>query len=168
MADKKSVLENGEEPVKKGVQMEKTIGLVQGITIIIGSMIGSGIFVSPTGILASVKSVGASLVLWVACGLFSLVGAYCYAELGTMIHRSGADYAYVLEAFGPFLGFLRLWVEVVVVRPATMAVIAMTFSKYMLQPIFPDCHQPEMAVRFLAAVCLCKLSILYTMLFTPI
>ncbi len=137
-----------------GVQMEKTIGLVQGINVIIGSMIGSGIFVSPTGILASVKSVGASLILWVACGLFSLLGAYCYAELGTLIHRSGADYAYILEAFGPFFGFLRLWVEVIVVRPATIAVISMTFSRYMLQPIFPDCEQPDMAVRLLAAACI--------------
>eukprot|EP00108_Taenia_solium_P008936 TsM_000416100 transcript=TsM_000416100 gene=TsM_000416100 len=136
------------------VQMEKTIGLVQGINVIIGSMIGSGIFVSPTGILASVKSVGASLILWVACGLFSLLGAYCYAELGTLIHRSGADYAYILEAFGPFFGFLRLWVEVIVVRPATIAVIAMTFAKYTLQPIFPDCQQPDMAVRLLGAACI--------------
>ncbi|KAM7541642.1 hypothetical protein Aperf_G00000032421 [Anoplocephala perfoliata] len=140
--------------VKGRVQMEKTIGLVQSINIIIGSMIGSGIFVSPTGILISVKSVGASLVLWVACGIFSLVGAYCYAELGTLIHRSGADYAYILEAFGPFFGFLRLWVEVIVVRPATMAVIAMTFAKYILQPIFPDCGQPDMVVRMLGAACL--------------
>ncbi|VDL89092.1 unnamed protein product [Schistocephalus solidus] len=137
-----------------GVKMEKTIGLVQGITILIGSIIGSGIFVSPTGILASVKSVGASLVLWVACGLFSLLGAYCYAELGTMIHRSGGDYAYILEAFGPFCGFLRLWVEVVVVRPAILAVIAKTFAKYMIQPIFPDCDQPEIVVTLLAAACL--------------
>lgn len=139
------------------VQMEKTIGLVQSINIIIGSMIGSGIFVSPTGILISVKSVGASLVLWVACGLFSLIGAYCYAELGTLIHRSGADYAYILEAFGPFFGFLRLWVEVIVVRPATMAVIAMTFAKYILQPIFPDCAQPDIVVRLLGAACLRKI-----------
>nr|VZI33326.1 unnamed protein product [Spirometra erinaceieuropaei] len=133
-----SAQENGDSA--GGVKMEKTIGLVQGITILIGSIIGSGIFVSPTGILVSVKSVGASLVLWVACG--------------TMIHRSGGDYAYILEAFGPFFGFLRLWVEVVVVRPAILAVIAKTFAKYMIQPIFPDCDQPEMAVTLLAAACL--------------
>lgn len=153
-SDKVQMAELTEDPPTEGVQMKKTIGLVNGITIIVGSMVGSGIFVSPTGIIMKVKSVGASLVLWVACGLFSLLGAYCYAELGTMIHRSGADYAYILEAFGPFWGFLRAWVEVTCVRPATMSVIAMTFSKYMLQPIFPDCYQPDMAVRCLAAVCL--------------
>lgn len=74
-----------------GVQMEKTIGLVQGTNVTIGSMIGSGICVSTAGILAGVKSVGASLILWVACGLFSLLSTYCYAEMGTLIHRPGAD-----------------------------------------------------------------------------
>ncbi|CAH8588566.1 unnamed protein product [Schistosoma curassoni] len=136
------------------VKMEKTIGLVSSITIIIGSIIGSGIFVSPTGILENMQSFGASLIIWIGCGIFSLLGAYCYAELGTMIQRSGGDYAYVLEAFGSFMGFLRLWIEVMVARPATMAVIAMTFAKYILQPIFPDCPQSNAVVRCLAAVCI--------------
>ncbi|KAF8569233.1 hypothetical protein P879_08043 [Paragonimus westermani] len=136
------------------VKMKKTIGLVNSITIIIGSMIGSGIFVSPTGIVENVHSFGASIVIWVGCGLFSMLGAYCYAELGTLIHRSGGDYAYHLEAFGPFMGFLRLWIEVMVARPATMAVIGMTFAKYILQPAFPDCDQPETVLRCLSAVCL--------------
>lgn len=138
------------------VKMEKTIGLVSSITIIIGSIIGSGIFVSPTGILENMQSFGASLIIWIGCGIFSLLGAYCYAELGTMIQRSGGDYAYVLEAFGSFMGFLRLWIEVMVARPATMAVIAMTFAKYILQPIFPDCPQSNAVVRCLAAVCISK------------
>ncbi|TGZ70438.1 hypothetical protein CRM22_003196 [Opisthorchis felineus] len=136
------------------VRMEKSIGLVNSINISIGSMIGSGIFISPTGIMENVHSFGASTIIWIACGLFSMLGAYCYAELGTLIHRSGGDYAYHLEAFGPFMGFLRLWIEVMVARPATMAVIAMTFAKYILQPAFPDCDQPESVLRCLAAVCI--------------
>ncbi|CAH8541165.1 unnamed protein product [Dicrocoelium dendriticum] len=136
------------------IRMKKTIGLVNSITIIIGSMVGSGIFVSPTGIVENVHSFGASIVIWIACGLFSMLGAYCYAELGTLIHRSGGDYAYHLDAFGPFMGFMRLWIEVMVARPATMAVIGMTFAKYILQPVFPDCEQPETVLRCLSAVCL--------------
>ncbi|XP_018652530.1 putative cationic amino acid transporter [Schistosoma mansoni] len=148
-------INNGRDDIPV-VQLKKTIGLASSITIIVGSMIGSGIFVSPTGIMENVNSIGASLIIWVACGLFSMLGAYCYAELGTMIHRSGGDYIYVYEAFGPFFGFLRLWSEVVVARPASVAIMSMTFAKYIAQPIFPDCDQPEVAVRLLAAVCISK------------
>ncbi|CAH8292702.1 unnamed protein product [Schistosoma turkestanicum] len=102
----------------------------------------------------NVHSIGASLIIWVACGIFSMFGAYCYAELGTMIQRSGDDYIYMYEAFGPLLGFLRLWTEVVVARPASVAIMAITFGKYIAQPIFPDCSQPEIAVRLLAAACI--------------
>ncbi|KAH8872799.1 Large neutral amino acids transporter small subunit 2 [Schistosoma japonicum] len=148
---------NGHEHIPI-VQLKKTIGLASSVTLIVGSMIGSGIFVSPTGIMENVRSIGASLIIWVACGLFSMLGAYCYAELGTMIHRSGGDYIYVYEAFGPFLGFLRLWSEVVVARPASVAIMSITFAKYIAQPIFPDCDQPEIAIRLLAAVCIVLLS----------
>ncbi|VDP44902.1 unnamed protein product [Schistosoma curassoni] len=111
------------------VKLERSIGFVTSITILVGSMIGSGIFVSPTGILRNVRSIGATLIIWVACGVFSMLGAYCYAELGTIIERSGGDYIYVYEAFGPFIGFLRLWMEVMVVRPATVAIVALAFGE---------------------------------------
>ncbi|THD23970.1 Large neutral amino acids transporter small subunit [Fasciola hepatica] len=140
------------------VRMKPTIGLLNSITIIIGSMIGSGIFISPSGILANMNSFGASILIWIACGIYSLLGAYCYAELGTMLHSSGGDYAYVLEAFGPFVGFLRLWVEVIVARPVAIAIISMTFAQYILQPIYPDCEQPKEAKACLATMCVLLLS----------
>jgi len=83
-----------------------------------------------------------------------MVGAYCYTELGTAIVRSGADYAYMYEAFGPFVAFLRLWIESMIVRPCSAAVVALTFANYVIEPLFPTCEQPETAVRLLAAVCI--------------
>ena len=138
------------------VNLKPKVSLINGITIIVGSIIGSGIFVSPKGVLEHSGSVGLSLIIWVACGLFSMIGAYCYVELGTSIIKSGADYAYMYEAFGPCIAFLRLWVECMIVRPCSQAIVALTFSYYVIEPLFPDCDQPDVAVRLLAVVCICK------------
>ncbi|CAH0721296.1 unnamed protein product, partial [Brenthis ino] len=143
---------------KESGALEAKMSLLNGITVIVGSIIGSGIFVSPTGVLKYTGSVNASLLVWVASGIFSMVGAYCYAELGTMIRVSGADYAYIMETFGPFAAFIRLWIECMIVRPCSQAIVALTFSVYVLKPIFPECDPPEDATRLLAACCILLLT----------
>ena len=80
-------------------------------------------------------------------GVFSMIGAYCYAELGCMIRKSGADYAYIMETFGPFLAFIRLWIECMIVRPCTLAIQSLTFSIYILKPLFAECDPPEDSTR---------------------
>lgn len=142
------------EPASDKIELKQKLSLINGITVIVGSIIGSGIFVSPKGVLAGTGSVGLALVVWVLSGIYSMIGAYCYAELGTAIVRSGADYAYLFEAFGPFLAFLRLWVECMIVRPCSQAIVALTFAYYVIEPLFPDCDQPQDAVRLLAVVCI--------------
>nr|XP_042904342.1 large neutral amino acids transporter small subunit 2 [Parasteatoda tepidariorum] len=134
--------------------LKPKMGLLNGVTVIVGSIIGSGIFVSPKGVLLGTGSVGLSLVVWIASGVFSMIGAFCYAELGCMITKSGADYAYIMESFGPFVAFIRLWVECMIVRPCSQAVVALTFSFYVLRPMFPDCDPPDASVRFLAVLCI--------------
>ncbi|XP_076631147.1 Y+L amino acid transporter 2 isoform X1 [Colletes latitarsis] len=140
------------------IKLEAKMSLMNGVTVIVGSIIGSGIFVSPTGVLKYTGSVNASLLVWIASGIFSTVGAYCYAELGCMIRKSGADYAYIMETFGPFMAFIRLWVECMIVRPCSQAIVALTFSVYVLKPVFPDCTPPDEATRILAACCICVLA----------
>jgi len=143
--------EEGGKP-EEGVKLQAKVGLINGISLVVGSIIGSGIFISPKGVLENSGSVGMSFVIWIACGIFSMIGAYCYAELGTMITKSGADYAYINYAFGPVCAFIRLWVECMVVRPCLIAIVALTSGRYLIYPFFVECEMPDVSVRLIAAI----------------
>jgi amino acid permease len=153
----------GEEKVKVDLELahvesegglRKSLTLFNGISMIIGCIIGSGIFVSPTGVQKEAGSIGISLIIWLTSGIFATFGAWSYAELGTMIKKSGGDYAYIMDAFGPFLAFMRLWIEAMVVRPCTCTIVALTFAIYILKPFFTDCDPPPGSTQALAAALL--------------
>lgn len=117
------------------------MGLMAAVNVILGVMIGSGIFISPQDALKYSGSIGACLAVWTACGLISLLGALCFAELGTIVPRSGAEWAYLLEAFsktnsffGPLPSFICAFIYVLVLRPAEIAVIVMAFAEYSIEP----------------------------------
>lgn len=143
-----------QEENEGAVGLKKNMTMLNGCTVIVGSIIGSGIFASPGGVLQNTGSVNMALVVWIVSGIFSMIGAFCYAELGCMIKSSGADYAYIMISFGRFLAFMRLWAECIIVRPATVAIVALTFSIYAVKPFFPECDPPDGAVRLLAAICI--------------
>lgn len=106
-----SAAENNGKSCKKEehIQLKKQLGLLEGVAIILGIILGSGIFISPKGVIQEVEAVGTSLLVWIICGLLSMIGSLCYAELGTCIPKSGGDYIYIFEAFGSLPAFLYLW-----------------------------------------------------------
>ncbi|XP_005095780.1 large neutral amino acids transporter small subunit 1 [Aplysia californica] len=135
------------------VQLKKQITLFQGVAIIVGIIIGSGIFVSPVGILMHTKSVGFSMIMWACCGLYNTLCALCYAELGASIPQSGGEYIYIRRAFGDYPAFVCLWINFLLICPVGIAALSLIASLYILQPIFPDCTVPPLAERFIA-ICL--------------
>ena len=112
------------------VKMERSVGLISGIGLTMGTMIGSGIFASAPGVVEYSGSVGMSLIVWALSGLIALLGAMSYCELCTMITKSGGEYQYLNQAFGPIPAFLFSWTAVIVLRPAQAAAISLTFASY--------------------------------------
>ena len=164
----KSVQKNGKKPIDGDdahssagssdvVVLRREIGLWGCVSVCVGIMIGSGIFISPKGILQNTGTVGMALVVWVLTGVMSGLGALCFAELGTTFSKSGGEYAFLLEAFGPLAAFLRLWANIIAIGTGTIAVLAITFAHYTLAAFFGDCQEvPVIAVRLVAALILCK------------
>ncbi|XP_058577352.1 cystine/glutamate transporter isoform X3 [Panthera onca] len=152
-----------EPPGQEKVVLKKKITLLRGISIIIGTIIGAGIFISPKGVLQNTGSVGMSLIIWTVCGVLSLFGALSYAELGTSIKKSGGHYTYILEVFGPLPAFVRVWVELLIIRPAATAVISLAFGRYILEPFFIQCEIPELAIKLITAVGITVVMVLNSM-----
>lgn len=148
------------------VQLKRELGLFSAVNMILAIMIGSGIFVSPASALQYSGSIGMCIIVWTVCGVISLLGALAYAELGTLVPRSGSEYAYFIDSFGPlhkFWGnlpaFVYSWIMIFIIRPAEVAVIILTFAEYMCQPILDvlciqDYDETTKVVKAIALVAL--------------
>jgi APA family basic amino acid/polyamine antiporter len=110
-----------------------TLGVYDAIAIIVGIVIGAGIFRAPSVVAGSVSSEGVFIALWIAGGLISLVGALCYAELGSAFPNAGGEYHFLQRAYGSWLGFLFAWARMTVVQTGAIAAIAFVFGDYATQ-----------------------------------
>ncbi|KAI5123359.1 hypothetical protein M0805_001780 [Coniferiporia weirii] len=113
-----------------GASGEKSIGLVNGVALIVGLQIGSGIFSSPGVVIANTHSVGASLAVWFASALLGWTGASSFAELGSAIPLNGGAQAYLAYAYNPLVSYLFAWTAITALKPGSNGVIALIFAEY--------------------------------------
>lgn len=136
----------------EAVKMRREIGLIGGVAFISGTMIGSGIFMSPQFVLAYVGSPGASLLIWALSGVVAMFAALCYTELGTIISESGGEFIYILRIYGSFPAFFAAITFVLVVKPFGIAAMAISIAEYATAPFYTGCPPPQLVVKCAAAV----------------
>ncbi|HUX83758.1 MAG TPA: amino acid permease [Chitinophagaceae bacterium] len=108
----------------------RSLGLLDGILLVSGVMIGSGIFLVSAEISRTVGSAGLMMLVWVIGGLMTIAAAVSYGELSGMFPRAGGQYVYLREAFNPLIGFLFGWSFFAVIETGTIAAVAVAFAKY--------------------------------------
>src|SRR6516162_1747480 len=112
-------------------QLPRKLGLIDATLIVIGIVIGSGIFLLPNLIARHLPSASAIIAIWIVAGILSYFGALAYAELGAMMPVTGGQYVYLREAYGPGCAFVCGWVFVLAVVPGGIAFLATGFSIYL-------------------------------------
>ncbi|KJA27182.1 hypothetical protein HYPSUDRAFT_35772 [Hypholoma sublateritium FD-334 SS-4] len=146
---------------------EKNISLINGIALVVGLQIGSGIFSSPGVVVANTNSVGASLVVWLISGLLAWTGASSFAELGSAIPQNGGAQAYLSYAYGPMVSYLFAWTAIIALKPGGNAVISLIFAEYLnrmfwhstRQEVSPD-DIPQWAIKITAVGAVAVVTIL--------
>src|SRR3954454_22665007 len=113
--------------------LPRVLGPVQAFCVVVGSVIGSGIFIVPAEVARELQAMGPIIAVWIVAGIFSAAGALTLAELGAMLPGAGGPYVYLREAYGPLPAFLFGWTEFLIVRAGSMATLAAAFARYFVQ-----------------------------------
>ncbi|HZU24638.1 MAG TPA: amino acid permease, partial [Bryobacteraceae bacterium] len=112
------------------VGLTKGLGLLDATTLVMGSMIGSGIFIVSADIARQVRSPGLLIMTWVMTAVLTVIAALSYGELAAAMPQAGGQYVYLREAFGPLSGFLYGWTLFLVIQTGTIAAVAVAFAKF--------------------------------------
>jgi len=112
-------------------EFKRGLGLFDATMVVVGSMIGSGIFIVSADMARRLGSPGWLLVAWVVTGVLTITAALSYGELAAMMPRAGGQYVYLREAFSPLWGFLYGWTLFMVIQTGTIAAVAVGFAKYL-------------------------------------
>jgi APA family basic amino acid/polyamine antiporter len=118
-------------PTNVGTGLVRALGPVDATMIVMGSMIGSGIFITSAESARLIGAPGWLLLAWAVAGLMTITGALCCSELATMMPRAGGVYVFLREAYGPSIGFLFGWTLFLVIQTGTIAAVAIAFAKFL-------------------------------------
>lgn len=118
-------------PTGQDTEFRRELGLYDSTMVVVGSMIGSGIFIVSADMARTLGSPGWLLMAWLLTGLLTLTGALSYGELASMMPRAGGQYVYLREAFSPMAGFLYGWTLFMVIQSGTIAAVALGFSRFL-------------------------------------
>jgi len=145
-------------------EFKRELRLFDSTMIVIGSMIGSGIFIVSSDIARTVGSPGYLLLVWLITGIVTIIGALSYGELAGMMPHAGGQYVYLREAYNPMTGFLYGWTLFLVIQTGTIAAVGVAFAKFtgVLIPWFSETHILAIffGIKFTAAQLLAIISIL--------
>lgn len=133
-------------------QLARRLGLFDATMIVMGGIIGSGIFMNPPVVALQVHTPFLILGAWVLGGLFALIAAFIWAELAALRPDVGGQYAYLREAFHPGLAFLYGWVLLLVIQTGGMAAVAVTFARYFVELTYLPIPAPYLAALVLATL----------------
>lgn len=121
---------------QEGRQFKRELGIFDATMLVIGSMIGSGIFIVSADIAQTVGSSGYLLLVWGITGIMTMIAALSFGELASMMPKAGGQYVYLREAYNPLVGFLYGWTLFTVIQTGTIAAVAVAFAKF-LSALFP-------------------------------
>src|SRR6266568_226904 len=125
-----SLLRSATATQQPQAQFVRAISRLDATALVVGSMIGSGIFIVSAEILREVHAPGLLLVVWAASGVVTLMGALSYGELAAMFPKAGGQYVYLREGISPLFGYLYGWTLFVVIQTGTIAAVAVAFARF--------------------------------------
>jgi amino acid transporter len=137
----------------KSPELSRSLGVVQATSVVVGTIIGTGIFLKPRVIAELLQSPPLILAVWVVGGALSLLGALSYAELGALFPEAGGEYVFMREAFGPAWGFLWAWTYFVCAKTGSIAALAAGFAIYLKAFVpLPGSLEPGVAIAAILLV----------------
>lgn len=141
--------ENGLDADSKG--LKRTMGYRQGFSLMVGLILGSGVFLSAGMIAEKANSHGMIITIWVTSGFLAMMGALCYCELASIFNVAGSNYTNVLKIYGKIPGFLCAWTTCLIIDPSSIAALGLTIGVYSAKPFYPSDEAAESTAKMISA-----------------